>query len=517
MKNLILYFIVLICSGLQAQEVHEALRYAQENLSGTARFSAMSGAFGALGGDLSSLNANPAGSAIFLNNQAGATLSRYNTKNKATYFENSMLTKTNSVDLNQAGAVFVFKNTNSKSDWKKFSLAINYENTNNFDNASVSAGTNPNNSIDQYFLSYANANSAQNQEGIELGVLQNYYYEELNFADQQAFLGYQGYIINAIPLLSDPLNDKNPNITSYEANIPSGGNYYHENEIYSSGYSGKLSFNFATTYKNKLFLGINLNSLFTDYTQSTSFYEDNNNSQTDGLRSLRFNNEIYTYGSGFSFQIGAIAKVTNAIRFGFAYESSSWYNLNDRLRQNLTTRGFKYGNPPNSSLSNTSTDSDYDIIYEPYKLQTPGKITGSLAYVFDKKGLISIDFSSKEYSNTNYKQQADFRSYNVNSKLKNELSNASEIKIGGEYKIKQWSLRAGYRFEESPYKNKTTLADLKGYSGGLGYNFGSTKLDLSYSTSKRESNQSFFSQGFNDGARMNTINNNLSLTLLFEL
>jgi hypothetical protein len=39
------------------------LRYSQDNLNGTARFRAM-GAFGALGGDLSSLNVNPAGSAI---------------------------------------------------------------------------------------------------------------------------------------------------------------------------------------------------------------------------------------------------------------------------------------------------------------------------------------------------------------------------------------------------------------------------------------------------------------------
>ena len=71
-------FIILIgfsVSQLRAQEIRDALRYAQDNINGTARFRAMSGAFGALGGDLSSINVNPAGSAIFANNQVGITLS----------------------------------------------------------------------------------------------------------------------------------------------------------------------------------------------------------------------------------------------------------------------------------------------------------------------------------------------------------------------------------------------------------------------------------------------------------
>jgi hypothetical protein len=41
---------------------------------------------------------------------------------------------------------------------------------------------------------------------------------------------------------------------------------------------------------------------------------------------------------------------------------------------------------------------------------------------------------------------------------------------------------------------KTTVGDLTGYSGGLGYNFGSTKIDLSYAYAKRYSQQGFFSR-----------------------
>ena len=67
-------YLFIILTGLafntaQSQEVASGLRFSQDNVTGTARFRAMSGAFGALGGDLSSLNVNPAGSAVFVNNQ----------------------------------------------------------------------------------------------------------------------------------------------------------------------------------------------------------------------------------------------------------------------------------------------------------------------------------------------------------------------------------------------------------------------------------------------------------------
>jgi hypothetical protein len=39
---------------------------------------------------------------------------------------------------------------------------------------------------------------------------------------------------------------------------------------------------------------------------------------------LQFNNELYTYGGGFRFS-KTIAKVTNELRAGLAYES--WYSM----------------------------------------------------------------------------------------------------------------------------------------------------------------------------------------------
>ena len=90
-KYLLIILLGFTTSGVLSQDITDALRFAQVNLNGTARFNAMGGAFGALGGDFSALNVNPAGSAIFKNNQIALTYTTFGIKNNSSYFG----TKTN--------------------------------------------------------------------------------------------------------------------------------------------------------------------------------------------------------------------------------------------------------------------------------------------------------------------------------------------------------------------------------------------------------------------------------------
>ena len=446
--------------------------------------------------NFSAINVNPAGAAIFANNQAGITLSNFNIKNNSDYFGTKNSENRNSFSLNQTGGIFVFNNTNSKSDWKKFTLAVNYENSNNFDNSLISIGTNPNNSVANYFTSVANSIN------VPVSTLENYYYEELTLREQIAFLGYQGYLIN--------LNPTNPNDNSYISNIDAG-NFYQDSFIESNGYNGKVAFNAAAQYKDRFYFGLNVNTHFTDYRKVSNFYEENDNS-ANGLRQLYFDTDLHTYGNGFSMQMGAIAKVTKSFRAGLSYQSPTWYTLTDELLQTISTTGFS------GSTTNPNSDPDSNVLvtYEPYKLKTPGKWTGSLAYVFGKKGLLSVDYAVKDYSSTKYRPNDNFFRP-TNLAMKNSLTLANELRIGGEYRIRQWSLRGGYVNEQSPYKNSKTIGDLTGFSGGFGYNFGNTKLDMSYSHSQRKTQQGFFEQGFTDGPTINSQNNTISMSLLFEL
>ena len=97
------------------------------------------------------------------------------------------------------------------------------------------------------------------------------------------------------------------------------------------------------------------------------------------------------------------------------------------------------------------------------------------------------------------------------------LKRTNEFRIGAEQRIKQWSLRGGYHFDESPYKDTNLMGDLTGYSAGLGYNFGATKLDLAYTYAKRNTFEQFFPQGMTDRAFINGVNNTFTVTLGFEL
>ncbi len=472
----------------------DAVRYANDEMSGTARFRAMSGAFGALGGDMSAININPAGSAVFNYNTGTISATNYNITNKSNYFGTGTKQNDNSLELNQIGAVFVFNNMKEEAVIKKFAIGFNYDNTNNFDNTIFSAGTNPNNSIDRYFLRYANG--IGDEGGIFLSTLNNAFYEDLPFIDQQAYLGYNAYIFN-------PVEDT-PENSQYVTNVPEG-NYYNENSVATTGYNGKIALNFATQLHDWLYLGANLNVHFTDYLKTSSVYEEYENPTATGLAAVRFNNERYTYGGGFSFNLGAIAKITEDFRAGLAYESPTWNRLQDEIRQNIVA---------DYDGSIIVTDPGMTFILDDYGLKTPSKYTGSLAYIFGANGLLSVDYTLKDYSKTKY-TGGNYGA--VNNELENTLDLAGELRVGGEFRIKNVSLRGGYRFEQSPYKNGLTIGDLNGFSAGIGFAIGNSRLDLAYSYYTRKMDAPLLTAALTDSARINSNNNNITLSYSLDL
>lgn len=507
-------------SIVNAQEITsaDALRYATENLTGSARFRGMSGAFGALGGDISSININPAGSAVFNFNSGTASLSSFNGRNTADYFGSRAGKNDNSIELNQIGAVFIFSNTSEEASWKKIALAFNYENTNNFDNSIFTQGVNPNNSVSNYFIN--RANSGNNGNAMPIGLMENqnygisdqYAYLGSSFPNsqypyisgfdaQQAFLGYQAY-----------LYDYDSAAGNYVSNVPQNSNFYQESAITTRGYNGKLTGNLATQYKDVLYLGLNLNGHFTNYLKTTSLYEGYDSSNS-GLQALRFDNEVYTYGAGFSFGLGAIVKITPELRAGLAYESPTWYNLQDELRQSIASScpGCDAGRPDATTFI---IDPGITNVYNDYNIKTPSKYTGSLAYVFGGSGLISVDYSLKDYSKTKFTSSGYG---DLNQQLSENLDMAGELRVGAEYRIKQFSFRGGYRYEQSPYKNGSQLGDLNGFSGGFGIAFPNSRLDLAYSYFQRIMQSSLISSGMMDMARIKNVNNNITLSYTIDL
>ena len=498
MKKLNLLLItVLFLTTMHAQDLSDALRYSQDNIQGTARFRALSGAFGALGGDMSAVSINPAGSAVFSQSHASISLSNATVTNDTRYFNGLGSTSESNFDIHQGGASFVFASRDN-SPWRKFSIGIAYDRTNNLDNSWYTRGTNTNNqSIDLYFLNYA--------DGVRLGdisLLNGEFIEDayndignvFGFAHQQAFLGYQSYIL-------EPIADDDNN-TTYFSNLVDG-DFEHDYIYTSTGYNGKVAFNFATQYEDNLYLGLNLNSHFIDYQKSTSLEETNNNSSLDFIR---FDNTLLTRGSGFSFQIGGILKLSQEFRVGLTYDSPIWYTIEEETTQLIDS---------NLADPDIVYVSDIVNVYPEYKLQTPAKVTGSLAYIFGQQGLISFDYSRKDYSNTKFKPESDYS--DLNADVNEAFTNAATYRLGGEYKHKQFSFRGGYRYEESPYANGKTVGDLTGYSLGLGYSFGNTKLDFTWDQANRAFETPLYNVGLTDTVSIDRTNSNLTLSLSFNI
>jgi len=502
-------------SNFYAQSIQDALLFSQDEIKGTARFRAMSGAFGALGGDMSAVSINPAGAAIFNTSYASITLSNEGVENDISYF-NGLGNSSNSVfGVNQTGSVFVFNNTNKNSDWRKFVLGFNYDQSSNYDDQWFAAGNNTN-SIDAYFLANAQgivplgSISLLDGESISDAYLDiGQSFEAESFRYQQAFLGYHSFIL-------EPNDLNNNDNVDYTSNVGTG-TYDQEFDYVATGFNGKFSFNIATQYKDNLYLGLNLNSHTINYDRLTQFFEAND-ATGPVINEMFFENVLSTTGSGFSFQLGAIAKLSNQLRVGLTYNSPTWLRITEELTQYIDTFSTD-GIPQVDSAPFESAILNPQVvnIFPDYTIQTPAKITASSALLFGKKGLISVDYSTKDYSNTKFTPESDTFFSAQNDFISNNLKAATSYKIGGEYRHKQFSFRGGYRFEESPYINTNIVGDLTGYSLGLGYNFGNTKLDLSFDQSQRTSDYQFFDVGFTDAASIDANNTNVMLSLGFRL
>ncbi len=500
MRSLTILIMGLSCLVSTAQNINDVLRFSIQESQGTARFQAMGGAFGALGGDLSSLNVNPAGSSVFNYSQFTVTAANYNRDNDAFYGNGMQTTELNDIEFTQAGGVFVFKSNTSA--WKKLALAINYDMVENFDNEFVATG-NTTEGIDQYFLEFA--------QGVPFGNLllgQNEFVEEgylrvgaeQGFGNQQAFLGYFGGIIN-------PADEMDEAGTSYVSNAL----YSDVNQRYrqtNNGYNSKFTVNFSGQYQNSLHLGASLNFHSVLFEQLTLLDEDGYNADSP-IEFATFDNFLRTQGEGFSFSVGAIAKLNESIRIGGSYQSPTWYRLTDDTSQRI-----------NSTLADDDINFiDFNIVnlFEEYRIQTPAKVTGSAALVFGKDGLLSFDYGYQDFSEAELRPTTDPSFAQTNDLIANQLGVVNSYRFGGEFRIERVSLRGGYRIEESPYENEDMMGDLEGYSAGIGFDFGGSRLDAAFSRTDQDVNELFFTSGASNSAMVNRVNTNivLSYTLKF--
>lgn len=494
-------------SILNAQSINDALTYTDGEIQGSARYRGLSGAMGALGGDPSAININPASSSVFNTSYASVSLAFTNTENNALFGKETTTSDYSRGAVNQVGAALVFENTKD-SPWKKFTLGLSFDKTKDHNHNWLVRGKNTN-SIDSYFLAQANGISEDaisldrgNNESItdayaRIG-------QDYGYSNQQAFLGYESFILE--PTSQEGIYTSNILANSFDQE------YRHR----TSGSNGKFSINLSTQYEKNLYLGVSVNSHYIDYSRSTTLAEDND-SEEGSINSVRFKNTLTTTGSGLSFQAGAIAKLDNGLRAGISFNSPTWYQIEETTTDYIrtTSKGITLSN--DDIFKGVTINPDIENVYEAYTLQTQWNTTGSLAYVFGKKGLISVDYILKDYSSTKFKPQNDEFFKELNTSISKNLGTAATIKVGGEYRIDKLSLRGGYYSEETPNPKTINLGNINGYSLGFGYDFGNMKLDFSYNNSRTQIGQQLYSIGLVDKVYSKFNTSNITATLGIRL
>lgn len=532
MKRIIYIGFSLLGGVLSAQNLTDGLRYSMEGLNGTSRFNAMSGAFSSLGGDLSAVALNPAGTSIFTRSEMSVTLSGVNSKNDA----NGLTTISSDFLLSQFGVAFPI--TIGEEGWKNIAFAFNYQKTHNFD-ANDLKYTHRSNGVNlgDYFSHFANGISQQNL------FLNDYYknnrtglwesktqgglsaiYSRMGgapdpFRYRNALLGYTTGLITPRNTGSEikpntPDNEANAilNEKQYDRNFSNGTTTLQNVERYTEGGVNKYNFNFAGRF-DFISFGINLNSHSVDYRVVTRYQEDYSNNTTD-IRSALYKEDVRTVGSGFSLQLGAIAEVATGLRIGLTYASPTWYTLQDEMSQSLSTRLQDNGT--------ISADPNVVAVYEKYNFRTPGSWTVGASWVWNKQLILSADYMYRGFGNMRFTSD-NKELQSENTIIQNTLGDTNALRLGAEYRLPMSKtnhlfLRGGGRYEQSPYKTDyKPISRLKSLSTGVGVSFSNMRFDLSYDITRRYYQPQLYEKILTDTPMVKNTTHNILLSFSLKL
>ena len=523
-KNIITIGFCLVSSFIFAQNLTDGLRYSMEGLNGTSRFNAMSGAFSSLGGDLSAVALNPAGTSIFTRSEMSLTLAGVNSKNEA----NGRSTISSDFLLSQFGVAFPI--TIGEEGWKNIAFAFNYQKTHNFDANDLNYTYRNNGAnLGDFFLDKANGIMQQdlmldvykNKRKVGRDNLYELYSRMGKLKEPEKFrnalLGYTTGLVNPasgkrelIPSMSNSEADAVLEERKYKKNISDGITTIQNVEQYTEGGVNKYNFNFAGRY-DFISFGINLNSHSVDYRVVNKYRENYVNNTASDIRSALYQNEVRTVGSGFSLQLGAIAEVATGLRIGLTYASPTWYTLQDEMSQSLSTttqsNGTFFANP------------NVVAVYEKYYFRTPGSWTVGAGWVWNKQLILSADYMYKGYGNMRFRSGLE----SENAIIQNTLGDTNSLRFGAEYRLplsktNHLFLRGGYRYEQSPYKTEyKPIGDLTGFSTGLGVSISNMRFNLSYDRATRAYHPQIFESVLTDTPQVDNTLQNILLSFSLKL
>ena len=442
---------------LQAQDVsiirNSVDVYSATPLTGSAKFNAMAGSMGALGGDLSAINTNPASVGVFITGNISGTLAVNNSKTTSSFSNAASSYKLNNADLGQLGGVVVFE-TSGNTPWKFVNFGVNYTNQN----------------LEEYIETPANS---------------SYKFQDSNLVDAN------GNPVTGTFTSLGHAYDRSGNLTNM--NIAFGGNY--DNKFYVGG---SLNFKGATIEQydsSRLSLDVDNNNSYVLNKQGTPYTEDAN---------------------GFSVSAGIIGKINNNIRLGASIESPTWWTQYRTYSEvNEDNLGYyfdyydedrKFTSPMKATLSgafvmnkNFAFNVDYSLgLTKPkYKVQGPAETQLNDFFQSEYKNLSELRVGG-EYRYNNFRLRGGYGISNSpfdNIYGKNNFIGKREtLGVGFGFDFKSFYIDAAY--------NKITTNSTNVYGDGYYYSLANNG-DVEFFTN----NPNTFTSKLED------VKNNVTLTL----
>ena len=442
--RLVASFLFILCYLLSfGQTMTDALRFGQQGLGGSARFTAMSGSMGALGGDASAVAVNPGGLGIFRKGQGIATISYDYTSNMVDHYGTSTQATDDKGRLGNFAVVLT--SPFDYSNWKYGSVIFGYRNKDSYEERFEAKGVDTESSyLDQYFTDIIDE--------------PNLYLEDIPvYFPFGAGLAWNSFLID----------------TAF-------GQYYHVNPYYGQTQSratnnrrgmSEYYLGFGANYEDRLYLGATLGFTSVNVLSESTYKEEMIPNSPFGLVEWSQYDRLQIKGSGSYAKLGLIYWVKETIRVGLAF------NTREKLR--LTENYYSSINAEWDFRDETFSESPDG--YNEYIFRTPYRVIGSLALVRIKRGSVNADVEYVDYRSMKFEASPEFGTdySKANNEIQSTFGPSVNLRIGGELMYGPLFFRGGTAYWGNPYKNGNHH-DKYRVSTGLGWRKSYFFVDLSY-------------------------------------
>ncbi len=439
-----------------------ALSFSRTHTGGSARILGLGGVNNALGGDITNISSNPAGLGFYNRSEVSITPVINVNSNTTQYLGSSNDMIQTRFHIGNLGLVI----NNSKSDrepgaWKGGSFGFSYNRINDHHNEVFYSGTNETNDYIDFVLKFAESNEAE---------VDDFYIVDLPFFT---------YLINNFSVQAP--GDTLFGVWDTYIQAPGPANPVRQSEeIKISGYQNKWDLSYGGNVNDRFYFGLGLGIITLNYENEKRYKEERSGGSI--LDQFILNERQVVDGVGVNANFGIIVRPVNTLTVGLNYTTPSAYSMTDEFETSLSSlwadEAFDfYGDDPNFTGDHTERT---ELSPLTYTITTPMRVSGGVAYFFNKNGFLSGDVEWVDYSS------AKVRSNDVDFSLDNEEINefytsTLNYRIGGEYRLDIFRFRAGFNYQAGPMAGESQIdMGIQTYSAGFGIRKRSFYTDFAF-------------------------------------